>query len=258
MAWLKVQNLNSKELEGPWVEAWRPDPYWRVYWNATTGATIHLPAFDLPLNPSTIYVVPAWLPWRGTLEGRVVHTWLQFRTPQWTSALCRQRFTEIVKIPAKSHQGLCMVEIMEAKRRGDLVHACRMEALAHLALGEVLASSPAPQEVIPPLRGVLEHVHQNPAGDLRVDRLARLSGCSAGHLSRLFQQHLGASPAQVVREIRVSHGADRLLNGYDSMEQIADQSGFSNRFHFSRVFREVMGMSPAAFRKHHWATWPKP
>jgi len=43
--------------------------------------------------------------------------------------------------------------------------------------------------------------------------------------------------------------AQALLFTADSIETIAAESGFANRFYFSRVFMRHMGVSPAIYRK---------
>ncbi len=43
--------------------------------------------------------------------------------------------------------------------------------------------------------------------------------------------------------------ARQLLYTPKTIETIAEQSGFANRFHFSRQFTRYMGTPPAAFRK---------
>jgi AraC family transcriptional regulator, regulatory protein of adaptative response / methylated-DNA-[protein]-cysteine methyltransferase len=89
-------------------------------------------------------------------------------------------------------------------------------------------------------------------GDLdqqSIDAFAERLGIGARHLSRLFQRHLGASPAQVARTARVQR-AKRLLDQSDlSMMEIALQSGFGSLRRFNAVFAEVYRRPPSALRK---------
>lgn len=255
MPWLKYQDIASRTISNRWVPSIHSDPYWRIYWNQTSGAEIESSHGIISLKPDKIYILPAWLKWRGTLSGPVDHTWLNFRTLQWNKEFCRRNFPKIVHVDLYSARGTCMREIFDGFRSDGRVHSIDYEALAHLALGEFLKHFPLPQQPTPTLlKEVLDHIQNNLNEDLRVENLARIQRCSIGHLSRLFKQHLNASPAHVVRESRISLGADRLIESNDTVEKIAEDCGFSNRYHFSRVFSEIMHVSPAAFRKDHLTT----
>ena len=80
------------------------------------------------------------------------------------------------------------------------------------------------------------------------DELATRLGVSGRHLRRLFQQHLGASPAAVARTRRV-HFAKQLLDQTDlSISEIAFSSGFGSLRRFNSTIRELYGRSPSHLR----------
>jgi AraC family transcriptional regulator of adaptative response/methylated-DNA-[protein]-cysteine methyltransferase len=84
-----------------------------------------------------------------------------------------------------------------------------------------------------------------------VDALAGRLGMGARHLSRLFAQHLDASPLQVAQSLRVQR-AKRLLDDGDlPMLLIAQRAGFSSARCMSAAFRRLYGWPPSAFRKRH-------
>ena len=83
-----------------------------------------------------------------------------------------------------------------------------------------------------------------------VEQLSDRLGVGSRHLSRLFTRHIGASPVQTAKTIRIRK-AKRLLNqGGLKMSEIALQSGFSSVRRFNAVFREVYGRSPQELLKH--------
>ena len=80
------------------------------------------------------------------------------------------------------------------------------------------------------------------------DKLASRLGVSDRHLRRLFQQHLGASPAAVARTRRV-HFAKQLLDQTNlSIAEIAFSSGFGSIRRFNSTIRELYGRSPSQLR----------
>jgi AraC family transcriptional regulator of adaptative response / DNA-3-methyladenine glycosylase II len=79
--------------------------------------------------------------------------------------------------------------------------------------------------------------------------LANRLGIGVRHLSRLFAQHVGASPATVAQTRRL-HFAKRLLDDTSlPITDIAHASGFGSIRRFNDVFRETYQRSPRELRK---------
>jgi AraC family transcriptional regulator, regulatory protein of adaptative response / methylated-DNA-[protein]-cysteine methyltransferase len=82
-----------------------------------------------------------------------------------------------------------------------------------------------------------------------VEALAASLGVGGRHLTRLFDKHLGASPSQVARTVRVQR-AKRLLDETGlPMTEIALQAGFRSLRRFNAVFAEVYRCSPTEIRR---------
>ena len=80
------------------------------------------------------------------------------------------------------------------------------------------------------------------------DLAARL-GVGSRHLDRLFQRHIGASPLQVARTLRVQR-AKRLLDRTKlPMSDIAAHAGFASLRRFNAVFAEVYRRTPSEVRR---------
>ena len=66
---------------------------------------------------------------------------------------------------------------------------------------------------------------------------------------RMFKQDTGMTPQQYLIECRITQARNLLLNTSMSLDEIAEQTGFSDRYHFSKMFRKYADAAPAAFRK---------
>ncbi|MFW5830501.1 MAG: helix-turn-helix transcriptional regulator [Planctomycetota bacterium] len=80
--------------------------------------------------------------------------------------------------------------------------------------------------------------------------LAVRAGCSPSHFGAWFRQQTGVSPARYQRRLRMRH-ACKLLEEGEELAAIARQLGYSDPFHFSRAFKNVIGLSPSAYRQHY-------
>ncbi|MEZ4503601.1 MAG: helix-turn-helix domain-containing protein [Dehalococcoidia bacterium] len=80
------------------------------------------------------------------------------------------------------------------------------------------------------------------------DAVASRLGVSARHLRRLFNQHVGVTPAQLARSGR-THFARRLLDDTDlSVTDIALAAGFGSTRQFNRAVREIFRATPGELR----------
>ena len=66
---------------------------------------------------------------------------------------------------------------------------------------------------------------------------------------RWFKEHTGATPAIYVQQARTRHAAQLLALTASTIEQIATDCGFPNRYYFTRVFRRHFQCGPAEYRK---------
>jgi AraC family transcriptional regulator len=95
---------------------------------------------------------------------------------------------------------------------------------------------------------VIDHIHDNPAGDLSLDALADVAAFSRFHWHRVYRAVTGETAAQTVRRMRLHHAAVALTQGTESVARIAQAVGYANVSTLTRAFSDAYGMPPQAFR----------
>ena len=80
--------------------------------------------------------------------------------------------------------------------------------------------------------------------------LARKVGMSVNGFLLLFRKQTGMTPQDYSRQLRLNEACILLNYSNRSIEEIAQMTGFCDRYHFSRAFRQAIGNSPAKFRRH--------
>lgn len=85
--------------------------------------------------------------------------------------------------------------------------------------------------------------------DLACGELAAAAGMSPAAFRRLFSRCYGVSPVRYLLSLRMKEAMERLSDGEESIERIAERTGFSSGAYFSRVFSQTTGISPREFRK---------
>lgn len=99
------------------------------------------------------------------------------------------------------------------------------------------------------IRRVLQYIHDNPSGDLSLDRLAEVAAMSRFHWHRVFHSATGETCAQAVRRIRLHRASCWLVQTDRDVGRIARDAGYGSVQSFTRAFGQVYGLAPAAFRK---------
>ncbi len=79
--------------------------------------------------------------------------------------------------------------------------------------------------------------------------IARAVGVHPAHLSRTFRQHVGCTPGDYVRYLRMEKAKCDLTLSDLSLSAIALAAGYSDQSHFSSAFRRLTGATPGQFRR---------
>jgi len=92
---------------------------------------------------------------------------------------------------------------------------------------------------------VLDHVDE----PLLVDRIARRVGMSPRTLSRWCREHLGESPAELVRRLRIDEARRLLEETSLPLKDITERTGLGDASTMWRVFTRRLGVTPTAYRQ---------
>jgi len=101
------------------------------------------------------------------------------------------------------------------------------------------------------LKRVLEFLETHFAKDIGLHELAKLVGLSQSQFARAFKVSTGLPPYQWCLQNRVKRAQELLLDGRDSLADIAIQNGFADQSHFTKTFRRVTGTTPANWKRVH-------
>lgn len=114
-----------------------------------------------------------------------------------------------------------------------------------------LSSAPKARGGLPPgvMRRVREYIDANLEANVGLDRLSEIAGLSRCHFARAFKQSAGATPHNFLIHRRLCKARDLLRDTNLPLAEIAVAAGFSDQSHFSRRFRQYVGVSPNAFRR---------
>jgi AraC-like DNA-binding protein len=96
-------------------------------------------------------------------------------------------------------------------------------------------------------RDAMDRTYAEP---LDIASLARIAYVSEAHFIRTFRATFGETPHRYLQRRRVERAMFLLGQGGREVTEICLDVGFTSLGTFSRTFREIVGESPTAFRKH--------
>ena len=119
-----------------------------------------------------------------------------------------------------------------------------LQRIAHNRILHTDEITPGPEPLA--VARVRDYLRDHLSDRITLDRLAAVSDLSKFHLLRVFKAQTGLTPWQFQMQSRVDH-AKRLLARGDAPAHVAASCGFSDQSHLTKRFRQLVGVTPAAF-----------
>lgn len=94
---------------------------------------------------------------------------------------------------------------------------------------------------------VVDYIKRNLHQKLSIDSIAKLAYVSKSNFFKMFRDELGVSPNDFILQERISK-AKELLAGQNSIKETAFQTGFSDTNYFTRVFKQLVGVTPKSYQ----------
>lgn len=86
---------------------------------------------------------------------------------------------------------------------------------------------------------------------INLSELSRIFHYSVPYLSKTIKEITGQPFSALVRKLKMRSAVDLLMKTDHSIEEIAEEVGYSSSDHFYRVFNGYYGISPTKYRKKH-------
>lgn len=99
------------------------------------------------------------------------------------------------------------------------------------------------------IREVLVCLNENYKERITLETLAQKFHASVSYIAHEFAKEYGISPINYIIQRRITEAKFALTTTTDSVNEIAWKVGYSNTYHFSKLFLKHVGCSPSEYRK---------
>jgi AraC family transcriptional regulator len=212
-------------------------------------------------GPHSISYIPAGCAIRGQGHGLTYlrHLDLHFDVP----ALAR-RFSGDLDADRLDTPRLSFRDERIAALAGLIAAECASDAPLHDLYGDGLLNAlltalfpiepNAPKRRSPlsrrQLQRVQAYIEDHCLESIRLSELASVAGLSQTYFSHAFKASTGIGPYRWHMQARIRKVQRLLLQSDASLTEVAAVAGFSDQAHFTRVFKQHVGLTPAAWLRH--------
>ena len=101
-----------------------------------------------------------------------------------------------------------------------------------------------PSKILDTMSYVQLHLSKN----LTVAELAKRVNQSQDYFSKQFMIHTGQRPLNYIHEKKIERAQYLIATTYKTLLEIAMDTGFSNSPHFSKIFKQIVNLTPGEYR----------
>lgn len=99
------------------------------------------------------------------------------------------------------------------------------------------------------LSSLKAYIDAYPEEKMTLSTLASKSFYNPSYLSRAFKQKFGISPMEYLRRRRIEEATELLISTDESVDEIMERVGFSDRSSFYHTFSRLTSLTPAEYRQ---------
>jgi len=107
------------------------------------------------------------------------------------------------------------------------------------------------QRALERLQPLFDHLENHYGESIQVQGAARTCGMSESHFMSFFKRVTGQSFMAYLNHCRIERAQALLVTTERPMSAISQETGFCDQSYFGTVFRRLVGMTPAAYRRKY-------
>jgi AraC-like DNA-binding protein len=263
-----------------WIlEEWECDdlkvPFWRIYHNSLGGSTIKFKDNTIPLSNENILIIPPNTSFSSQLRRNFKHE---------DESILGRKFIETDDLTTLKSTGkvdhffihfslgypldfinnhVYEIKLSEAVNQllDEIKKACISDTITcmkeSLRVKHLIAVSllDLPDEIWE--SGNIDHrilksikfIEGNFRKKITNEQLADTANMAINSFARLFKMSTKIATQQYILKLRVEAACNLMHHSNKSLDEISYECGFSDRHHFSKIFKKTMKVNPSDYKK---------
>lgn len=250
-------------------------PFWRIYWNKNEGGVLNQNQNTYKMESDAIYVIPPFTSFSTkyvknhfyeqgiNVSGRhmeknddeeaiakssLLHLFIHFNL----GVPFDNVYPGVFKIEMTPYLLEKLNYLTERLKKENTVffatYTLRLQSIINDILSnigsELFETLNVDYRILDVIRHIENHISENPTNS----DLANIANMATNSFSRLFRQKMNMTLHAFIVKRKIAQACELFLHTNKSIEEVAFTMGFSDRYHFSRVFKSVTGTTPAVYK----------
>ena len=99
----------------------------------------------------------------------------------------------------------------------------------------------------------IKYMEENVIPDKSIAEISAMCGVSVGLFEKLFKAHYGVTPMEFLNAQKIFFIKELLRDKNNSLEEIAEKTGYCDSGYLCRIFKKKTGMTPGEYRKLYFS-----
>lgn len=250
-------------------------PYWRLYWNKNRGGFLNFRDKEIVMQPSEAYLIPPntyFSSYIGASRNNFVdyevfgkpideydneyeianhsllHLYIHFnlgvpydfvKSDIYVVSLNSFQISKMNKLVQDFCKDKSLSVVVNLQ-----IQSVVMEILAQSSIN-FHGLSDMDKRILTVIQHIVQHIDKNHTND----QLANMVNMAPNSFARLFKQNMKQSVQHFIKEQKIKTATSLFDHDDCSIEEVAYRLGFSDRYHFSRIFKKIKGLSPGKYMR---------
>ncbi len=215
---------------------------------------------EVPINPGSVFLLfpDTWHTFKPLKTHGWEEYWVGFNGPYAEYLMQQECFNPHFPL---IHMGFntefldIFTRLLETLR-GEGVAYCQIAScltvqLLGLAYAAALLKASPQNRKEQLINNIRFKMHDNLDKHINLDELAAEHNVSYTWFRKAFKEVIGISPGQYLLNLKLEKTCKLLKETDLTVAEIAFAAGFMSEYHFSRIFKEKLKISPSQFKKQH-------
>ena len=244
-----------------WCQNTQASAFGRIYCIESGTGFVQHHSRRFTLRPGNAYLIPSHSELSFGCPNKIIICWMHFSafTEDGADLFDMPGCRYEIRPPESLTAMECLQSLLEKEKANSIGDDFRRRALLLQLFSPFLSKcvrDAVPHAGLLRFRPVLKLIDENISGRLRISSLAMNMNMRPETFSRSFSSCFGTSPSQYVQRKKMATARQLLSDTGRKLQDIAEELGFTDAFHFSKTFKRLTGKSPREFRNSRMDPMP--
>ena len=250
-------------------------PFWRIYWNKNEGGQLIHKEHVYDMDPNSLYIISPFTSFSSQykpnhiynkgihvsgkhvnenhneadyLEHHLIHFFIHFNLgvpfDNVYPDILKIELTDYLKDRLNYLTNRLKIENTDFKLTFNLkLQAFIKEALTNIG-PELWKAINIDERVLK----VIRYIEINIDKKLSNPEMAGITNMASNSFARLFKEEMNITLHHFIQNRKIAKACELFEHTNQTIEDVSFNLGFSDRYHFSRVFKSVTGLTPAVYK----------